>query len=92
MSNEDIERYQNAFANSQKYGPNPLTEVKLLGDRNIRIQIVTLLSYIRNSLMNKKPIDIKVSIGKNIDNGEFEFLVNDSKTDDLIAKDFIEIN
>jgi len=67
-------------------------EVTMIGDRNVIVQVITILSYLRNAIQSGQPHDIKVEINKNVLNGDFEFLVNNSKTADLIAKEKCEIN
>lgn len=91
MSDDEIRYRDEMFLKSEKYGPNPSTDIEMFGDRNIRIRIVTLLSYIRNVLKNNDQKDITISIGKNMQNCEFDFLVNGKLADNLIPKDIIEI-
>jgi hypothetical protein len=89
MSFEDVKNLEDAFLKSQD---NRETDVTFLGNKYTIIQIVTLLSYIRNAIKNNEKKTIEVTIGNNVSNRDFEFLVNDEKTDDMIIKDKIEIN
>lgn len=89
MSFEDVKNLEDAFLKSQD---NRKTDVTFLGNKYTIIQIVTLLSYIRNAIKNNEKKTIEVTIGNNVSNRDFEFLVNDEKTDDMIIKDKIEIN
>lgn len=89
MSFEDVKNLEDVFLKSQD---NRETDVTFLGNKYTIIQIVTLLSYIRNAIKNNEKKTIEVTIGNNVSNRDFEFLVNDEKTDDMIIKDKIEIN
>ena len=89
MSIDDVKNLENAFMRSQD---NRETDVTLLGNKYTIIQVVTLLSYIRNAIRNNEKKTIEVSIGNNVSNRDFEFLVNNQKTDDMNVKEKIEIN
>lgn len=89
MSIDDMKNLENAFMRSQD---NRETDVTLLGNKYTIIQVVTLLSYIRNAIRNNEKKTIEVSIGNNVSNRDFEFLVNNQKTDDMNVKEKIEIN
>ncbi len=89
MSIDDVKNLEDAFMRSQD---NRETDVTLLGNKYTIIQIVTLLSYIRNAIGNNERKTIEVSIGNNVSNRDFEFLVNNQKTDDMNVKEKIEIN
>ena len=89
MSNEDIKNMEELFQKSQDIRE---VDVSLLGNKYTIIQIITLLSYIRNAIQNNTKCKIEVNIGNNVNNREFEFLVNNSKVDDLVIKESIEIN
>ena len=54
--------------------------------------MIQLLAYIRNAIKNNKRQDIKVTIGKNIENGKFLFDVNGQEIPDLKAQPILEIN
>lgn len=81
---------------NQKTSPNifnPIeTDIKLIGNQETIVQIVALLSYIRNLLNNSAEGDIKVSVGKNINSNYFAFSVNNQEIADLKAKTEININ
>ena len=47
---------------------------------------------IRNAINENKKCDINVSVGKNINAGKIDFIVNNDRVDDLIAKETVEIN
>lgn len=68
------------------------TEIKVIGDKTTICQVIQLLAYIRNSIRNNKRQDIKLIIGKNIENGKFLFDVNSQEIPDLKAQPTIEIN
>ena len=89
MSIDDVKNLENSFMRSQD---NRETDVTLLGNKYTIIQVVTLLSYIRNAIRNNEKKTIEVSIGNNVSNRDFEFLVNNQKTDDMNVKEKIEIN
>jgi hypothetical protein len=89
MSNEDIKNMEELFQKSQDIRE---VDVSLLGNKYTIIQIITLLSYIRNAIQNNNKCKIEINIGNNVNNREFEFLVNNSKVDDLVIKESIEIN
>lgn len=89
MSIEEVQNMEELFLKSKDIRE---VDVTLLGNKYTIIQIVTLLSYIRNAIQNNKQCKLEVNIGNNIENREFEFLVNNSKVDDLIIKDSMEIN
>ena len=67
-------------------------EISLMGNRNTIVQIVSLLSQIRTVLKNNQSQEIKVVIGKNIQDTDFDFLVNNSRTDNMVPRDTVEIN
>lgn len=72
---------------------NPVeTDIKLIGNQETIVQIVALLSYIRNLLNTSTEGEIKVSVGKNINSNFFAMSVNNQEIADLKAKNFIEIN
>lgn len=89
MLEEDIQILREAFSKSQD---NRETDITLLGNKYTIIQIVTLLSYIRNAIQNNEQKTIEVTIGKNVSDRDFEFLVNNEKPDNMNAQDKIEIN
>lgn len=88
MTDDEVKMYEQFLQSSN----NRQSEISVFGNRNTIIQVVTLLSYIRHAIRNNLQCDINVSIGKNVSNREFEFTVNNEKTDDLITKESIEIN
>lgn len=67
-------------------------DISFLGNKYTIIQIVTLLSYIRHAIKNNQKCSINVNIGNNVNDREFEFLINGAVCDDLITKDSIDIN
>ena len=72
---------------------NPVeTDIKLVGNQETIVQIVALLSYIRNLINNSSEGEIKVLVGKNINSNYFAFSVNDQEIADLKAKTAININ
>ena len=72
---------------------NPVeTDVKLIGNQETIVQIVALLSYIRNLINTSTEGDIKISVGKNINSNYFAFSVNNQEIADLKAKTSININ
>lgn len=68
------------------------SEVALFGDRNILIQVVMLLAYIRDAIQKNEPAEIKVEIGKSIKNGEFDFLLDNERVADVRMVESIQIN
>lgn len=86
---EDVKNMEELFLKTQDIRE---VDVSFLGNRYTIVQIITLLSYIRNAIKNNKKCKIEVNIGNNVSNRDFEFLVNQSNVDDLITKDSIEIN
>ena len=84
------------MADQQKTSPNifnPVeTDIKLVGNQETIVQIVALLSYIRNLINNSSEGEIKVLVGKNINSNYFAFSVNDQEIADLKAKTAININ
>jgi hypothetical protein len=86
---EDIKNMEELFRKTQDVRE---VDVSFLGNKYTIIQVITLLSYIRNAIKNNKKCKIEVNIGNNVSNRDFEFLVNDVNVDDLITKDSIEIN
>ena len=84
------------MADQQKTSPNifnPVeTDIKLIGNQETIVQVIALLSYIRNLLNNSAEGDIKVSVGKNINSNYFAFSVNNQEIADLKAKTAININ
>lgn len=76
---------------SQKLVDYP-TELKFIGERTTICQVIQLLAYIRNAIKNNRRQDIKVTIGKNIENGKFLFDVNGQEIPDLKAQPTLEIN
>lgn len=89
MTEQEMNKLSDMYEKSEN---NRETEIRLFGNRNTIIGIVTLISYIRNCINNRNKKDITVSIGKNVENVDFDFIVNNSVTDDLVAKDSVEIN
>lgn len=67
-------------------------DLTLFGNKYTLIQVITLMSYIRNVIRSNKPRTITLEIGKNVTDRTFEFLVNDQVADNLIPKDKVEIN
>lgn len=68
------------------------SELRLIGDKMILVQIIKLLAYIRYAVKNNLKTEIKVKIGEKIANGQFMFDVNQSEISDLITQDSIEIS
>ena len=72
---------------------NPIeTDLKMVGNQTTIVQIIALLSYIRNIINTSSEGEIKVSIGKNVNSNFFAFSVNNQEVADLKAKESIEIN
>jgi len=67
-------------------------DLTLFGNKYTLIQVVTLISYIRNAIQNNRECNINVEIGRNVSDRKFEFLVNNQRADNLIPKEKIEIN
>ena len=88
MSEEDMKMME-AFIKSRN---TRTAEISLMGNRNTIVQIVSLLSQIRTVLKNNQSQEIKVVIGKNIQDTDFDFLVNNSRTDNMVPRDTVEIN
>lgn len=88
MSEEEIKMME-AFIKSRN---TRTAEISLMGNRNTIVQIVSLLSQIRTVLKNNQSQEIKVVIGKNIQDTDFDFLVNNSRTDNMVPRDTVEIN
>ena len=68
------------------------SEVRLFGDRNVLIQVIMLLAYVRDAIRRNEPSEIKVEIGKSIQNGEFDFLLDNERVDDVRMAESIQIN
>jgi len=68
------------------------SELTLFGDRNILIQVVMLLGYIRNAIRRNVPSEILVEVGKTVSNGRFDFLLDNEKVDDVRTQEKIQIN
>ena len=68
------------------------SEVRLVGDRNVLIQVIMLLAYVRDAIRRNEPSEIKVEIGKSIQNGEFDFLLDNERVDDVRMAESIQIN
>ena len=89
LTEEDIKKMAEEFAKSDKARE---TDITIFGNKDTIVQIVTLLAYIRNAINENKKCDINVSVGKNINAGKIDFIVNNDRVDDLIMKETIEIN
>lgn len=68
------------------------SEVRLIGDKIILVQVIKLLAYIRHAIQNGMKTSIDVKIGQRIANAEFTFDVNQLPIDDLITQDKIVIS
>ena len=68
------------------------SEIRIIGDKTVLIQVVKLLAYIRHAVQNNLKTTIKVNIGQYISNVDFKFDVNQLPVDDLITKDEITIS
>ena len=68
------------------------SEVKMIGDKMILIQVVKLLAYIRYAVQNNLKTELVVKFGEKIANGEFKFDVNGLPIGDLILQKEISIN
>lgn len=68
------------------------SDIRIIGDKVLLIQIVKLLAYIRYAIKNNIKTDINVKIGEKIANTNFAFSVNDQEVEDLITQNTIEIS
>ena len=68
------------------------SEVRLIGDKIILVQVIKLLAYIRHAIQNGMKTNIDVKIGQRIANAEFTFDVNQLPIDDLITQDEIVVS
>ena len=68
------------------------SQMNIIGDKLILIQIVKLMAYIRYAIENKMKTEIKVKLGQKIASNEFNFDVNGLPIGELIAQPTIEIN
>ena len=68
------------------------SEVRLFGDRNVLIQVIMLLAYVRDAIRRNEPSEIKVEIGESIQSGEFDFLLDNERVDDVRMAESIQIN
>ena len=68
------------------------SDVTLFGDRNVLIQVVMLLGYIRDAIRRNEPAEIKVEVGKSIRNGNFNFLLDNEEVPDVRMAGEIQIN
>lgn len=67
-------------------------DIGVITDRAIGIQLTKLLAYIRHAIKNNEQRDITVRIGRNVQNADFSFMINDQEIKDLICQDIVEIN
>lgn len=89
MTNEDYSMYKEALERSRNARE---IDIRIMGDRNLLVNIVSLLGQIRSALNSGSPTDINVRIGHNIANGYFGFTVNDEQIDDLVPAKSVDIN
>lgn len=68
------------------------SEVKMIGDKMILIQVVKLLAYIRYAIENNLKTELTVKFGEKIANGEFKFDVNGLPIGDLVIQKELEIS
>lgn len=68
------------------------SDVTLFGDRNILIQVVMLLGYIRDAIRRNEPVEIKVEVGKSIRNGNFNFTLDNEEVPDVRIAEKIQIS
>lgn len=68
------------------------SELRMIGDKIVLIQVVKLLAYIRHALQNNLKTSINVKIGEKIANVDFKFDVNQLPIDDLITQKEIMIS
>ena len=67
-------------------------ELTLFGDRNVLVQVVMLLGYVKDALRRNVPSEIRVEVGKTVANGNFDFLLDNEKVDDVRMRESIQIN
>ena len=89
MTESDYKEYQEALSRSKN---TVVSEVKLLGDRNTIISLVTLLQWIRHAVNSKEKSEIKLKINHNVVGKNFDFLLNGEVTNDMINKEEFDIN
>lgn len=68
------------------------SQVDMLGDKLVMIQVVKLLAYIRNAVKSGQKREITLKFGEKLANAEFNFTVNQQSIDDLIAQDEVVIS
>ena len=68
------------------------SEVRMIGDKIVLVQVIKLLAYIRHALQNNLKTSIDVKIGEKIANVDFKFDVNQLPIDDLITQNEIVIS
>ena len=68
------------------------TDVKIIGDKITNVQIVYLLSYIRDILQNRQTAEVKLSIGKNRTSDFFAIQVNEQDIKQVCPVEEFEIN
>ena len=68
------------------------SEVRLIGDKIILVQVIKRLADIRHAIQNGMKTSIDVKIGQRIANAEFTFDVNQLPIDDLITQDEIVVS
>ena len=68
------------------------SEVRMIGDKIVLVQIIKLLAYIRNAIQSNTKTTISVKVGQRIANAQFTFYVNQLPIDDLIAQDEVVVS
>lgn len=67
------------------------TDIHLVGDGVIIMQVVQLMSYIRHAIKNNFNGDITLQFGKELANAEFNLDVNGCEIPDLIPPDKVQL-
>jgi hypothetical protein len=68
------------------------TDIKIIGDKITNVQIVYLLSYIRDVLQSGQTATVKLSIGKNRVSDFFAIQVNEQDIKQVCPVEEFEIN
>ena len=73
--------------------PQPFdVTIQLVGDKSTLTDIVFLLAYVRDMIVNKQSGEIRVNVGKHLDSEYFGFTVNGEPVAKIKAEKFIDIN
>lgn len=80
------------MAESKTLENNIDTDLKLFGSEGAIVEIIGLLSYIRNAINSQRPCEIKVVVGKRIESDYFDFTVGNESVPDYKAQPEISIN